>query len=306
MHTHIARSLVLVLAAMAAVACYAAEPLRWKFEAGEKINYEMIQKMDTTMAAGPAGSFETGMEQTMDITWHIDEITPEGNAKTRQHIERVRLKMTMPGGQATEYDSDSDEAPQGVAAMLAPLYDAMTEGEFKVTMSPRGEILEAEAPPKLLEAMKNIPGAANLGDLSTPDGIKQMIMQGAMTLPEGDLKEGETWQTNLEMKTQLGKMEVATTYEYAGTKEVDGQTYEAIKPAPEIKSVADPNAQMQLTMKGQQADGEILFDREQGRLHSSHLEQTMEMEMEIQGQKINTTIDQTVDMKIKDPESSEK
>lgn len=306
MHTHIARSLVLFLAAMSAATCHAAEPLRWKFEPGEVIKYEMTQKMDTTVTAGPAGNFQSGMEQTMDMTWHIDEVTPEGNAKMRQQIERVRLKMTMPGGQVTEYDSASEDAPQGMAAMLAPLYDAMTEGEFQVTMTPRGDILDAEAPPKLIEAMKNIPGAAAMGDLTSPDGIKQMIMQSCMTLPEGDLQSGETWQSKVEMKSPLGKMDVVTTYDYLGTKEADGQTFEAIKLSPEVTSAAEPNAQMQMKVTDQKAEGEILFDRDKGRMRSSHLNQTMEMEMQIQGNKLDTTIEQTVDMKLKEPESGTK
>jgi hypothetical protein len=259
----------------------------------------MSQKMDTTVAAGPAGNFTTSMTQTMDIVWNIDEVTPEGNAKTRQKIERVRLKMTMPGGQVTEFDSGSEDPPQGIAAMLAPLYKAMTEGEFKITMTPQGKIIEAEAPEKLAEAMKNIPGAASLGDLSSPDGIKQMLMQGSMTLPEGDLKDGQTWETKIDVKGPAGQQEVITTYEYAGTKEVDGTTFEVVKQSPIIKSVADPNAQAQMTVKDQSAEGEILFDREKGRMQSSHMTQKMEMEMTVMGNALNTTIDQTVDMKLK-------
>jgi hypothetical protein len=305
MSTQITRPLHFLLLALSAANCFSAEPLRWKFEPGEKIQYEMTQKMETTMNAGPAGDFKTGMEQTMDITWHIDEVTPEGNATMRQQIERVQLKMNMPGGQAAEYDSASDEPPQGMAAMLAPLYEAMTGGEFKVTMTPRGEVLEAEAPPKLAEAMKNIPGAAAMGDLTSPEGIKQMIMQGSMTLPEGDLKSGEKWNSKVEMKSQFGKMDVVTTYDYAGAKDVDGQSFEAISLTPEIASVPEPNAQMQMEIKDQKADGEVLFNRELGRIHSSHLVQSMVMEMKVSGQTLNANIDQTVDMKLKDAAKSE-
>lgn len=295
----LSRLFLITVIALVATIGQADEPLVWKFKAGEQLNYEMTQKMDTTVAAGPAGNFTTSMSQTMDIVWNVDEVTPEGNAKTRQKIERVRLKMTMPGGQSTEFDSASDDPPQGIAAMLAPLYKAMTEGEFKVTMTPQGKIIEAEAPEGLAEAMKNIPGAASLGDLSSPEGIKQMLMQGSMTLPEGDLKDGQTWETKVDIKGPTGQQEVTTTYEYAGTKDVDGTTFEVVKQSPKIKNIADPNAQVQMTVKDQSAEGEVFFDREKGRMQSSRMQQKMEMEMTVMGNVLTSTIDQTVDMKLK-------
>jgi hypothetical protein len=304
MSTHVTRPLHFLLTALTAAACHSAEPLRWKFEPGETLNYEMTQTMETTVAAGPAGDFTSGMKQIMDMKWHVDEVTPEGNAKMRQQIERVRLTMTMPG-QVTEYDSAGDEPPQGMVAMLAPLYDAMTSGEFTVTMTPRGEIVDAEVPPKLMEAMKNVPGADALGDLSTSEGMKQLLTHSALTLPEGELQSGETWQSRVETKMPFGKMEVVTTYEYVGTKDADGQTFEVIKLSPEIKNAGDDGAQMQLDVSEQKSDGEILFDRELGQMHSSHLQQTMQMEMKVLGQKQAITIDQTVDMKLKAEVKSE-
>ena len=304
MHRQLTRSFVFLLVALSAVVSRADEPLKWKFKAGDKFTYEMTQNMHTTTAAGPAGSNEIGMNQTMDISWMIDEVDSDGNAVMRQKIDRVKLKMSMPGGQSMEYDTAGDKPPQGMIAMLAPLYKAMTDGDFKITMTPQGKIIKAEAPESLAAALKNIPGAAAMGDLSSPEGIQQMLTQGSMTLPEGETKAGESWTSELEMKLPTGKQEVLTTYEYVGTKEVDGKAYAEIKPKMEIKSDVDPNALMQMSIADQSSEGEILFDRELGRLHSSNIKQKIEMEMNVQGQSITSTIDQTIEMKLKGNEKS--
>ena len=44
--------------------------------------------------------------------------------------------------------------------MVAPIYDALTKGEFEITMSARGEIKDVKVPDEVLAAMKNSPGAA--------------------------------------------------------------------------------------------------------------------------------------------------
>lgn len=300
MHRHFSCWLVLVVAASTTALSRGDEPLLWKFKAGDKFTYEMIQNMKSSAAAGPAGNFETGMKQTMDIVWAINEVDSDGNAVMTQKIERVKLQMNMPGGQTMEYDTASDKPPVGLSAMLAPLYRAMTEGDFKITMSPQGKIVKAQAPEGLAEAMKNIPGAAAMGDLTTPEGIQQMLTQGSMTLPEGDPEKGETWKNEMDIKTPMGNQEVVTTYKYMGTKEVDGKSFAVIEPKQEINTEADPNAQVQMSIAEQSSEGEILFDRELGRLHSSQLKQNIEMEMTVQGQVVTQTIDQTIEMKLKD------
>ena len=305
MQTSIARSLSFLCITLVAGFSRAEEPLRWKFKSGETLHYEMMQNMESSAEAGPAGNIKTGMLQTLHMTWHIDEVTPEGDAKMRQKIDRVQMKMTMPGGQVSEYDSAKDEAPQGVMAMIAPLFQAMTEGEFKLTMTSQGKITDVEPPTDMVEAMKKIPGAAAMGNIASADGLKQMITQGSMELPAGDLTKGESWNTTMDMDSPAGKQIITTTYEYVGPRVEDGNQLEVFKPSIEIETAPGENALVQMSMKDQSSEGEILFNREAGRLQSTHLQQKLNMEMKVQGQTINNIIEQTVDMKFKPAESSD-
>jgi hypothetical protein len=88
----------------------AQEPLRWKFQKGQKLDYKMVQDMKMAAEGGPVGQMNTSMRQVMDMTWDVSEVNENGDAAIRQKFDRIRTKMTMPLG-GFEYDSQSTEAP---------------------------------------------------------------------------------------------------------------------------------------------------------------------------------------------------
>jgi hypothetical protein len=55
---------------------------------------------------------------------------------------------------------------------------------------------------------------------------------------------------------------------------------------------------MKMDLKEQKSDGEILFDAEAGRMHSSKLNQDLAMSVNVGGQAIEQTIHQVVDVKV--------
>ncbi len=121
------------------------EPLRWKFEVGEKLDYNMTQEMNMAAEGGPVGQMTTTMRQEMDMMWDVQGVNKEtGEAVIKQKFDRVKMKMTTPYG-GFEYDSKSDAAPTGLAAMIAPMYKAMTNGEFEITMTARGEVKDVKS-----------------------------------------------------------------------------------------------------------------------------------------------------------------
>ena len=57
------------------------------------------------------------------------------------------------------------------------------------------------------------------------------------------------------------------TFKYEGTREVDGTTFAVIKPTMKLELANNP--MMEIKMKEQKTQGEVLFNLEQGRLHSN-------------------------------------
>jgi len=294
-----------------ASAARAEDPLRWKFKQGEKLNYKMVQDMKMSAAGGPIPQMNTTMKQEMDMTWDVQGVDEKtGEAVIRQKFDQVKMKMTTPVG-GFEYDSKSQEAPTGLGAMIAPMYKAMTEGDFEITMTSRGEVKDVKVPEQVLTALKNSPGAAAMGDIATPDGFKKMISQGALVLPKDAPKQGESWTTKVEMKNPaVGKQTVETTYRYEGTKDIKGTKYAVIKPQLKMDFESKPaegegqpqqpapQQQMQMKIKDQSSDGEVLFNIAAGRLHSTSLQQKVTIEANVGGQAIEQKIDQKIDVTV--------
>jgi hypothetical protein len=281
-------ALVLLAIAVTAVSnASAQEPLRWKFDVGQKLNYNMVQDMTIGSAGGPLGAQNVSMRQEMDMTWEVQGVNDDGEAVIQQKFERVKMNMTLPVG-VIEYDSKSEAAPVGAAAMLAPMYKTLTEAEFELTMTARGEIKDVKIPDEVLAALKNSPGAAAMGDMATPEGFKKMISQGALVLPESAPKPGDSWSTKVEMNNPTGgKQVIETTYRYEGTKDVDDVTFAVFRPSLKMSFEGTDQAKI----KEQNSSGEVLFNVEAGRLHSSKLEQKVSIE---QALGIQTKIDQTI------------
>jgi hypothetical protein len=293
----IASLAMFLLAGWAVTSAPAAEPLRWQFTAGDSHHFQMNQEMKMQMQL-PTGNVSTTMNQIIDMTWDVTGVDDDGIASVQQKINRMRMRMAMPQGQQIDYDSSSDAAPQGFAAMLAPMMKEMTKAVFDVKMSPQGEILEVAIPEGLIKALKGSPAAQMMGDMASEEGFKQMIEKGSLKLPE-TLEKGVTWDSEVKLKNPMfGTQTVTTTYEYIGPREVDGQVMEVFSPTlnMEFGDGAGANG-AQIEVTGQKSEGEILFNRNQGFLESSQINMGMDLKIKVAGQEINQAIDQKISLK---------
>jgi hypothetical protein len=177
--------------------------------------------------------------------------------------------------------------------MVAPTMEAMTAGQFTFTLSPRGEVTDVKVSEELLAAIKNGPG----GESGAVEQFKSMVSQVAFTLPEKPPTTGETWTTEIAVKNPTGSDQtVETTYTYDGTRDTDGTTYAVIKPS--LKMQLAKNPMMEMKMKEQKTDGEVLFDLKAGKLHSISIDQNIAMDMVSQGQTMPGTIDQNIEVTV--------
>jgi hypothetical protein len=283
--------------------------LRWKFKVGEKLDYNMVQEMQMTASStAPPQETKTSMRQEMNMTWDVQGVDDKsGEAVIRQKFDRVKMTMQTPFG-GFDYDSKSEEAPTGLGAMIAPMYKAMTEGEFEITMTSRGEVKDVKIPEQVLTALKNSPNAAAMGDMANADGFKKMISQGALVLPKDPPKKGDTWTTKVEMKNPaVGTQTVETTYRYDGTKDIKGTKFAMIKPQLKMEfgnqaaakegQPQQPAAQQnpQMKIKEQTSDGEVLFNIPAGRLQSTSLKQNVTIEANAN---VTMKIDQKIDVTV--------
>jgi hypothetical protein len=280
----------------------AADPLAWKFAPGLTNRYRMTQDTYLTINSGATGDAKTRSLVTIDLSWTVQKVNDDGSAVLKQQIDRLQIKAETGDSQVAEIDSASKEDPQGQAATLVPLLKALTSGSFTVTMTPRGEVKDVEVPEAIIEALKNQPGAAQMGDLATPEGFKKLVGQASFVLPE-KLEPGVTWTAKTEANMPgVGTQTATTTYRYEGPREVDGKVMEVFSATLDMKFAG---GQVPVEITNQESKGEILFNRAEGRLESSAIKQLNEYKITVTGQPIKQKNEQNVEMKWV-PEDEEK
>lgn len=285
-------SLRLCAILLAATSVAADEPLTWKWSEGDTARYEMTQKMTMSMDAGPAGQVDATSQVGMVMSWAVEAVTTEG-AQIRQATERIVMQSDGPGSQGFEYDSQDEDPPAGMAALIAPMFEAMVESHFMITMLPTGEYTDVTLSEELAEAFKRLPGGAVSADM-----VAQMSRQGALKFPEEPLALGDTWTTDVDINTpQIGVIKATTTYTYDGPREIDGREYEAFTPSVSAMSVGDDQHAAKVSIETTDSTGEILFDREAGRLFRSRVLQTMTVTVTIGEKQIVNKIEQAVELR---------
>src|SRR5262245_9024063 len=135
MHEQIGGVMLAVVVSLVATEAVAQMPLRWKFKLGETLDYRMVEEMTLTTRGAPLDETNTPLHQEMGMTWKVVGVKDDGEAVIEQRFHDVTLKMTGPRGEKIEYKSGGDEATASLAAMVAPIYDALTKGDFEFTMT---------------------------------------------------------------------------------------------------------------------------------------------------------------------------
>jgi hypothetical protein len=279
------------------------EPIRWKFKVGEKLAHSLA--LDTELALNMGSSDQRNMtvRQVMDMTWDVQGVNDQGEAVIEINFDRVQMKVD--GGPMTvDFDTAKDTPATGMAVTFGPAYKALTKSPTEITMTARGEIKDVKVPPEVLDALKSSPGAAQLGDLATPEGFQKFFLQGLFTLPEQAPKQGDHWTTTITNNNSIiGNQKGENTYTYDGTKQVGGETMAVFHPTMTVHFDGTP--QMQLKVKNQKSDGEILFNEQQGRLESMSVKQDMTLDVTVASQMMQQQISQTFQVKFgqKDAES---
>jgi hypothetical protein len=278
-----------------------AEPLRYKFEKGAKLRFSVVMDMSIAYSGKGLPDQRTSMAQTTEMLWTVEEVEENGAARIRQKIDHMKMSVQAPPNVNFEYDSASDEKPSGTtAARVMPLLTALVGAEFEMTMSPRGEVLDVQVPERVSEALQKAPAAAEAGEMFSEAGFKRMVQQGSPTFPEGDLEPGTEWTHAIEVpgENPETKQTITTRYRYLGQEEIDGKTLDAIAVELELQLPRGTPDGATVTVQKQASSGKMYFDRAAGRIQSSTLEMTMDMQIAGQGTTIDSKLAQSVKVNV--------
>jgi hypothetical protein len=182
-------------------------------------------------------------------------------------------------------------------ATLSKMMDGMIGTPVDLVMSARGEVLSVKIPDKLMDAMKTAgAGGQAFAGAFSEKGIKQLIEQSSMLLPEKGISPGTTWVQKRSVETAgLGSMDIDTTYTDKG--ETPGKPdFHKIDGAVTIQFQQPENPQVSVRVASQDNAATFLFNTAAGHLSRSEVKQNMKMEIMAQGQTVSQNLSQTVSM----------
>ena len=277
----------------------AQNPLVYKFKKGDRNTYEVVQEIKMTQTIG-AQVIGTEMKQSFVMALIVDEAQADGSAKVTNKIEHYKLDMTAPGVGNVVFDS-KDDNPGGdspLAPILGKLVKVMGRIEFGATMSSRGESSDIKIPKELVEEMKNLPGAAQFGDMFSEQGLKNLSAQSGVIFPISPVKKGEDWPHKVSIKTPFGAMNTEFKYTYHGPVSTR-DPLEKITFVSNTSVEAAANAQVVISIDSQKGEGTVLFDGVAGRVQQTELKQEMDMTVTVQNNVIAQRMEQKLTMRLK-------
>jgi hypothetical protein len=252
--------------------------LRYKFKEGEKFHCVTEMKTETQMTLS-GKEFTTTSTFTYDTTWTVTAVGPDGKATMVQTLDRVRYVQDGPQGKS-EFDSRKAEEPTDpFGKAMVPFYKAMLGAEFKVAMSPQGEVSDVQLPQKVVDALKSMPG----GKL-VQETLKDFTGPGGLRLSKDPVKRGDSWNTKVKMKMEpVGTLVMDTKYTYEGKGEGDRNNLERITLQPTYAIDVAPGSPEKAKLTKQEGKGSSYFDQEKGRLVESSLDLKLELEVSDEG-----------------------
>jgi len=286
--THAIVGLITALALLVVAAPVRAQgvTLRYHWNKGDTLTYELTMQIDSQLSGTPAGDMQINQTMTQVIRIVADDVAPDGTATLKETFVSAKMDMDGPMGHVT-YDTAAPPTNQTpMVQAMSQVFSAMVGETITIVQAPDGTVSKVEGSSRILDKIaKSVPedmAAAGvlqgLKSMLSDDALKTTLQQSFAKLPPGPVKPGDTWTGTLEMgNPMIGKIAGAIDFTL---KAVDGgqQGTARIGVAMTLKQESAPaDGVMGMTMKLRDArgEGEILFDIAKGRIQKSSMKSVM-------------------------------
>ncbi len=246
-----------------------AEELRWKLKPEQELQYHLQQETQTRVRVS-GRDLKSSIQQTIDQSWHVKAADADGVATIGIAFDRVVVKYDTPAG-VMQIDTSAKEPGIGDVGGAEAALKALVGPEFVVEMAATGEVRGVIVPDKVKEELEARKLPDPLQTSFTEEGVKSMITQASVRLPDGPIEVGEGWtdeKDNLGLRLKLG-------YKLLGIESKDDQKLDKIEIVGEVVLDRQPVANVTLKVVAQEMKGAIYFDRVEGRLASMELQEKL-------------------------------
>jgi hypothetical protein len=235
---------------------FSQQEFRWKFREGDSWDVVMTQELVNEL-----NGKRVETDQLLRLRWHIKEVYENGSAAVEQSVRHLRLRS---GGQVLIDSGDSE--PQETDAPITARLRSMLQVKFTAVTTSRGEIIDVQFDPEILERLRNQLGLDE-------ETVRNTFTQESLQFPSRALDVGATWTSTSQTMIQgIGAVKTSTTYQYVGEEEIDGLSFDKFKITPAFQ-LDDPSR----ALVKQDGSSTLWFDRERGRMFRAISEQEFEI-----------------------------
>lgn len=274
--------------------------LERKYPEGTKSVVQTDTKSTQTLTLAGM-DIDTKSSMFMVATTTIGTREADGTLRIEEKASTMQSELSLPGGITLQFDSANPDK-KADNPLLEPILDVFRAAyrlPVTVIVDAQNKITDVKLPEGEYE---KLPEAAK--DRFEPESRKKATERLLEYLPDGPVKKGDTWERFSEMNLGSGQMmSFRTKYEYAGTVEEDGKTFDKITgKATEVSFAINGNAMLQVTksdLKITESENTYIFDRELGSVskRSSKVRIVGPLTLVINGAELPGKVDLTIEEK---------
>ena len=155
--------------------------LRLKFQKGEKLYYETVEK-NTEKSAFAQGEQKTSSESVMEL--NVEDVAEDGTATVTSRI--LRLKLSTPKG---EFDSEKEEESTLPESDKKACKTFLTHS-LKAKVAPKGEVKDVQG---IEEMMKEMEGMIKEQLEQVPEAMRGTVEEMRKKMLKENIKKSAAW-----------------------------------------------------------------------------------------------------------------
>ncbi len=277
-----------------------AQEIRWILTTGDKFEV-LCEQQTTTLTTVDKRQTKINSSTSIAMNWTVTAVDDQGIGQIDQEITAIRLDVANPEvpSQAIAFDTASPTKPSPESAKILKQVLPLMGLKFAVTMSPAGEIIDVTLPDETQKVLRELPGALRLQELFSAAGIKDLLGNSAIVLPDKTDRNSAGWTVQNTVNNSFGefvrvrKYTIPANNSETGPNRVTLNLVASMQPA---EKISDKQAGELISFS---ETGDLIWDAERGFFVSSKILSTTKTAVPYHESKIETTVENTNSMTIK-------
>lgn len=273
--------------------------LEHKFPDGRKTTTNAYTKVEQTLSIAGM-DIPTLTEQNITTTEVNGKRQADGTLVSENSIDSLQTTLNV-AGMELKFDSVNPDAPPPGTALdvLIDVFKAVAKSRWTVTYGANNKAVAVKGRADTFQGLSEAV-QASLSKQFSEEYLTKQVNQGLSVLPDGPVKQGDTWERQEHVLfDSYQSMDFTTTYKYEGTVQKDGKSLDKISSkTTKVTYTMDPTSPSPLKIVDSEltveSDGTILFDRAAGSIvetkDKKHISGTLKCEVngtEIPGSKLD-------------------